>query len=79
MQPVSKQQLCKYMPAKKHALNHGITVFFMGFRAATVAMQRRDKHLSSTVVFVFSALSLPRSYLEGSWNYSAAESSVLEC
>jgi hypothetical protein len=53
--------------------------FLWGVRAATVAMHRRGKYTSSTIEAVFSALSLPRNYLEDNWCYSGVEGSVLEC
>jgi hypothetical protein len=36
-------------------------------RAATVAMQRRGKHSSTTTEVVFSMWSVPRGYLEDNW------------
>jgi hypothetical protein len=36
-------------------------------RAATVAMQRRGKHSSTTIQAVFSMLSVPKGYLEDNW------------
>jgi hypothetical protein len=54
-------------------------MFSVGVRSATVAMQRRGKRTSSTIEVVFSAWSMPRSYLEDNWRYSAVEGSVVEC
>jgi hypothetical protein len=51
----------------------------MGVRVATVAMQRRGKHASSTKETVFSAGSVPSSYLEDNWRYKAVEGSIVEC
>jgi hypothetical protein len=36
--------------------------------AATVAMQRRCKHASTTIRGLFSVWSVPRSYLEENWS-----------
>jgi hypothetical protein len=43
----------------------------MGVRAPTVVKQRHGKHASSKIEAVFSVLSVPRSYLEYNWRYSA--------
>jgi hypothetical protein len=65
MQPVSKQQLGKHDLAEtEHTRNNGRAVFSMGVRAAAVAMQRHGKYASSTIEAMFSALSMPRSYLK---------------
>jgi hypothetical protein len=40
-------------------------------RAATVCIHRRGKHTSTTIEGLFSALSVPRSYLEDNWTYSS--------
>jgi hypothetical protein len=48
-------------------------------RVTSVAMQRRGKHASSTIEVVFSAWSVPRSYLEDNWRYSVIEGSAVEC
>jgi hypothetical protein len=50
----------------------------MGVHAATVAMQRHGKHALSTIEVMFSAWSVPRSYLECNWHYSVVEGSVVE-
>jgi hypothetical protein len=42
-------------------------VFYV-VRAATVAMQRRGKHGSTTTEGLFSGWSVPRSYLEDNWD-----------
>jgi hypothetical protein len=51
MQPVSKQLIGKYVSAETNARSK--SGVFMGARAATVAIQRRCKHASSTVEAVF--------------------------
>jgi hypothetical protein len=48
----------------------GDGVFYVA-RAATVPMQRHGKHGSTTIEGLFSAWSVPRSYLEGNWHYSS--------
>jgi hypothetical protein len=72
MQPVSKQQLGKHVPAKMNMRNNGRTVFFIMISA----MQRGDKRVLSAIVAVFSASSVPMSYLEDNWHYSVVEGSI---
>jgi hypothetical protein len=79
MRSVSKQQLCKHVPAEANALSNGRAVFSMWVRVTTVALQRCGKHASSKLEAVFSARSVPRCYLEDNWRYSAVEGSIVEC
>jgi hypothetical protein len=56
-----------------HPRENGRAVFSLGVSAATVAMQRSGKHASSTTEDVFSAWSLPRSYLKDNRRYNVVE------
>jgi hypothetical protein len=40
-------------------------------RAVTFAMQRRGKHVSTTIEGLFSVSFVPKSYLEDNWRYSS--------
>jgi hypothetical protein len=51
----------------------------MAVCAATIALQLRGKHSSSTIEAVVSAWSLPRSYLEDNCRCSAVEGSAVKC
>jgi hypothetical protein len=67
--PIARQQLGKHIPAGANARNS----------STSIAKQRRGKHASSRIEAVFAAWSVPRSYLEESWRYSAVEGSAVEC
>jgi hypothetical protein len=71
--------LAYFLHARTVAARQWKSGVFVGVRAATVAVQRRGKHDSPRIEAVFSTWSVPRSYLEDNWRYSAVEGSAVEC
>jgi hypothetical protein len=65
---------------KMHAHNNR-TVFSMWIaQPATVAMQQRGEHTPTTIQALFSASSVPRSYLDDNWgDPSSCQSRVQSC